>query len=86
MFLLGEYYEDEARDIADRLKKVGMKVEIRTFTASRMELLYFLEGRMSTIKGKMKESTFKRYERYLDPCERLWQKGPDLTTSGRDFF
>jgi len=32
MFLLGEYYEDEARDIADRLKEVGMKVDIRTFT------------------------------------------------------
>ena len=24
MFLLGEYYEDEAREIADRLKDVGM--------------------------------------------------------------
>ncbi|OYV08034.1 MAG: hypothetical protein CG443_757, partial [Methanosaeta sp. ASP1-1] len=52
--MLGEYYEDEARDIADRLKKAGMKVEIRTFTASRMELFHFLEGRMSAIKGKMK--------------------------------
>jgi len=75
MFLLGEYYEDEARDIADRLKKVGMKVEIRTFTASRMELFHFLEGRMSAIKGKMKESTFKRYERYLDALRKVVAEG-----------
>ena len=34
MFKLGEYYEEEARDIADQLKDVGMKVDIRTFTSS----------------------------------------------------
>ena len=46
MFLLGEYYEDEARDIADRLKDAGMKVDIRTFTTSYLELFHYLEGRM----------------------------------------
>ena len=34
MFKLGEYYEDEARDIADHLKDAGMKVDIRTFTVA----------------------------------------------------
>ena len=40
MFKLGEYYEDEARDIADQLKDVGMKVDIRTFTSSHLELFH----------------------------------------------
>ena len=65
MFLLGEYYEDEARDIADRLKHVGMKVDIRTFTASRLELFHYLEGRMSVLKGKLEETDYAKYERYI---------------------
>ncbi len=65
MFLLGEYYEDEARDIANRLKEVGMKVDIRTFTASRLELFHCLEGRMSVLKGELLEKDYARYERYL---------------------
>ena len=31
MFLLGEYDDVEARKLANRLKVVGIKVEIRTF-------------------------------------------------------
>ncbi|MHB8117480.1 MAG: hypothetical protein ACYDHX_01930 [Methanothrix sp.] len=34
------------RDIADRLKDAGMKVDIRTFTTSYLELFHYLEGRM----------------------------------------
>jgi len=75
MFLLGEYYEDEARDIADRLKKVGMKVEIRTFTASRMELFHFLEGRMSEIEGKLDEASFQIYERYFAALRKVIEEG-----------
>ena len=46
MFLLGEYYEDEAREIADRLKDVGMKVDIRMVTkAIWMSSIFW--GRMS---------------------------------------
>lgn len=55
MFLLGEYYEDVARDIADRLKDAGMKVDIRTFTASNLETFHYLEGRMSVLKGELEE-------------------------------
>ena len=55
MFLLGEYYEDVARYIADRLKEVGMKVDIRTFTASQLELFHYLEGRMSVMKGNWRK-------------------------------
>ena len=75
MFLLGEYYEDEARDIADCLKEVGMKVDIRTFTASRLEVLHYLEGRMSVLKGKLEETDYARYERYLNALRKVLAAG-----------
>ncbi len=75
MFLLGEYYEDEARDIANRLKEVGMKVDIRTFTASRLELFYCLEGRMSVLKGELLEKDYARYERYLNALRKVLAAG-----------
>jgi len=40
MFKLGEYYEDEARDIADFLRDAGLKVDIRTFTSSNIEVFH----------------------------------------------
>jgi hypothetical protein len=52
-----------------------MKVEIRTYTASRMELFHFLEGRMSVIKGELDEATFLRYERYLDALRKVVAEG-----------
>ena len=75
MFLLGEYYEDVARDIADCLKEVGMKVDIRTFTTSRLEVLHYLEGRMSVLKGKLEETDFARYERYLNALRKVLAAG-----------
>lgn len=75
MFLLGEYYEDVAMEIADRLRKVGMKVEIRTYTASRMELFHFLDGRMSEIKGELDEAAFQRYERYFTALRKVIADG-----------
>ena len=75
MFLLGEYYEDEARYIADCLKEVGMKVDIRTFTVSRLELFHYLEGRMSVLKGKLEETDYAKYERYLNALRKALAAG-----------
>ena len=75
MFLLGEYYEDEARDIADRLKGVGMKVDIRTFTTSSLELFHYLEGRMSVMKGILEEKDYARYERYIIALRKVLAAG-----------
>lgn len=75
MFLLGDYYEDEARDIADRLKKVGMKVDIRTFTGSYMDVDHFLEGPMSVMKDKLEEKEYARYERYLNVLRKVIAEG-----------
>jgi hypothetical protein len=75
MFKLGEYDEDEARDIADQLKDVGMKVDIRTFTSSRIELFHYLEGRVSEIKGEIGEEKFNRYERFLAALQKVLAEG-----------
>jgi hypothetical protein len=85
MFLLGEYYEDEARDIADRLKEVGMKVDIRTFTASELELFHHLEGRMSVLKGKLEETDYARYERYLNALRKVLSEGAGPEDFGERF-
>jgi hypothetical protein len=82
MFLLGEYYEDEARDIADRLKEVGMKVDIRTFTASELKLIHCLEGRMSELKGKLEETDYAKYERYLNALRKVLAAGAGLEDFG----
>ncbi|MCX6674703.1 MAG: hypothetical protein NTY37_13105 [Methanothrix sp.] len=75
MFLLGEYDEDEARDIADRLKHGGMKVDIRTFTISYLELFHYLEGRMSVMKGELLEKDYARYERYIIALRKVLAAG-----------
>jgi len=75
MFKVGEYYEDEARDIADYLKDVGMKVDIRTFTSSSLEVFHYLEGRMSEIKGEIDEERFNRYARFLDALRKVLAEG-----------
>jgi hypothetical protein len=85
MFLLGEYYEDEARYIADCLKEVGMKVDIRTFTASRLELFHYLEGRMSVLKGKLEETDYAKYERYLNALRKALAAGAGPEDFGERF-
>jgi hypothetical protein len=85
MFLLGEYYEDEARYIADCLKEVGMKVDIRTFTASRLEVFHYLEGRMSVLKGKLEETDYARYERYLNALRKVLAAGAGPEDFGERF-
>ena len=75
MFLLGEYYEDEAREIADRLKDVGMKVDIRMVTTGYLDVEHFLEGRMSQLKGKLEEEDYARYERYLAVLRKVLSEG-----------
>ena len=75
MFMLGEYYEDEARDIADFLKDAGLKVDIRTFTSSNLEVFHYLEGRMSEIKAELDEERFQKYARFLEAFKRVLAKG-----------
>jgi hypothetical protein len=75
MFKLGEYYEDEARDIIDYLRDVGMKADIRTFTSSNMEVFHYLEGRASEMKGEIGNERFNRYGRFLDAFRKVLAEG-----------
>ena len=75
MFLLVEYYEDEAREIADHLKDVGMKVDIRMVTTSYLDVEHFLEGRMSELKCILEEEDYARYERYLAVLRKVISEG-----------
>jgi hypothetical protein len=75
MFKLGEYQEDKAREIADYLKDAGMKVDIRTFTSSGIEVFHYLEGRMSEIKAELNEEKFNRYARFIDALKKVLGKG-----------
>ncbi|OPY55289.1 MAG: hypothetical protein A4E48_00104 [Methanosaeta sp. PtaU1.Bin060] len=75
MFKLGEYDVAVARDIADRLKDAGLKVDVRTFTDSQIELFHHLHGRMSEIKGEITEKEFSRYMRYLAVLRKVLAEG-----------
>ena len=75
MFKLGEYYEDEARDIADYLKDAGMKVDIKTFTSCHLEVFHYLEGRMSEIKRELDEERFDRNMRFLNALRNVLAQG-----------
>jgi hypothetical protein len=54
---------------------VGMKVDIRTFTASRLELFHYIEGRMSVLKGELEETDYAMYERYLNALRKVLAAG-----------
>jgi len=75
MFKVGEYHEDVARDIANYLKEAGMKVDIRTFSSGWIDSIDHLEGRMSELKGELKEEDFKDYQRYIDALRSVLSKG-----------
>ncbi|MFB3766071.1 MAG: hypothetical protein ACE14P_12610 [Methanotrichaceae archaeon] len=75
MFKLGEYDEDDARDIADYLKDAGLKVDIRTFIDSQIEVLHYLEGKMNEIKEKIDDEKYSRYARYLDALRLVLAEG-----------
>jgi hypothetical protein len=75
MFKLGEYHEDDARDVAKYLRDAGMKVDIRTFTDSSVDTFDFLEGRMSELKGEIDEEKFNKYEQYISALRAVLAKG-----------
>ena len=85
MLKLGEFDEDEARDIAKYLRTAGMKVEIRTFTDGWPEDYYYLEGRLSELKGKIDDDEFEEHERYLAALKAVLAKGATLDTFERMF-
>src|SRR5512137_2267422 len=73
MFKLGEYDEDEAREVADGLKDAGMKVDIKTFIDGQLEISHYLEGRLSELKGDVKD--LDKYEGYIQVLKDVLAMG-----------
>ena len=63
MFNLGEYDEDEAKEIRTFLNDVGIRVELKTSLVVMEEQTCSLHGRLSQLKSLTKD--MDEYERYL---------------------
>ena len=74
MFKLGEYDEDEARDIVERLKKAGIKVEMRPSICAAVEEIPFMEGRLSELREEKVED-IEAYDRYVDAMRKVLSEG-----------
>lgn len=76
MFRLGIYEDDEAREIAGYLKDAGIKVELKTLLDSRFKYVEFLEGRMSELKGELKDlELYERSERSIKAAREVLARG-----------
>ncbi len=72
MFRLGAYGEYEAKSIADHLRRVGIRVELRPCIDSEIETSNFLQGRLSELKIAMKDDDLiKDHVRYLDALKKM---------------
>jgi hypothetical protein len=85
MLKLGEYYEDEAREVAKYLRDAGMKVDIRTFTDVWSEDHYYLECRMSELREKIDDEEFEDYELYIAALRSVLAKGSTSENFGEMF-
>jgi hypothetical protein len=73
MLKLGEYEQDEARDIADILKGVGIRVELRPCISTRVDHDMWLEGRLSELKEE--SDVMENYERHLEALKEALEEG-----------
>jgi len=85
MLKLGEYHEDEAREVAKYLRDAGMKVDIRTFTDCWPDFYYYLEGHMTEMKDIIDNEEFEDHERYIAALRSVLSKGVTLENFGEMF-
>ena len=85
MLKLGDFYEDEAKEVAKYLRDAGMKVDIRTYIEGWSQEYNYLEGRLSDLKGKIDDEEFADHERYLASLKAILAKGATLETFERMF-
>jgi hypothetical protein len=69
MFYLGEYDEAEAKEIRRFLDEAGIRIEQRPSINVDSGISYSLQGRLSTLKGTVKD--LDKYERSLDALKRV---------------
>jgi hypothetical protein len=77
MFKVGEYYEDEAKTVANYLKDAGFKVDIRGLVLARTEYSAFLQGKLSMVKEK---TEIAKREQYLSALKNALEKGATCET------
>ncbi len=77
MFKLGECYEDDAKSIADYLRKAGIKIELKPSIDASIETGEFLQGRLSELKADIKEKDIvENYERYINALKKVLESKP----------
>ncbi|MDD1741525.1 MAG: hypothetical protein LUQ51_06055, partial [Methanothrix sp.] len=77
MFKVGEYYEDEAKTVANYLKDAGFKVDIRGLVLARTEFSASLQGKLSMVKEK---TEIAEREQYLSALKNALEKGATSET------
>lgn len=77
MFKVGEYYEDEAKTVANYLKDAGFKVDIRGLVLARTDFSAFLQGKLSVVKEK---TEIGKREQYLYALKSALEKGATSET------
>lgn len=77
MFKLGEYDELTAKDLADRLREMKIRVDIRPSIVADLKIRPVLQGRFSELKNEIKdERTVKKYEHYLESLRKTFAEKP----------
>lgn len=77
MFKVGEYYEDEAKTVANYLKDAGFKVDIRGLVLARTDFSASLQGKLSMVKEK---TEIGKREQYLYALKSALEKGATSET------
>jgi hypothetical protein len=83
MFKLGEYPEDEARDLKIGLEKSGIRTEQRASLKPLIEEHFYKEGRLSELEGQIED--IETYQGYLDAMKRALAGGATQETF-KDLF
>ncbi|MGV8174819.1 MAG: hypothetical protein ACP5OU_03875 [Methanothrix sp.] len=80
MFKVGEYYEDEAKTVANYLKDAGFKVDIRGLVLAITEYSASLQGKLSMVKEKAGKTEMAKREQYLSALKNTLEKGATSET------
>jgi len=82
MFKLNDCFEEDAKSIADHLRKAGIKVELKPSIDASVDTGDFLQGRFSELKVDIKDKEIiENYERYINALKKVLESKP----SSEDF-
>lgn len=66
MFKLGEYPDDEVKELRRHLDTAGIRSELKASLRAVTEDFFYKKGRLSELKGKGEVKDIERYQRYLE--------------------